>query len=250
MVVCLSACGPLAASAIPYPTNTQPPPTLTYTPTIVWFPPTATITPLPTIENNNTPVVEIIPKFGQPLFNDDFSDSEIWPHGKFYDGSIAFGKNELSLVVSRERGYLSTIRQGTILSDFYLEITANPSICRGEDEYGLILRATSNVDFFRFSLTCNGQTRVDRLLKGQASSPQPLTFSGAVPPGAPSMSKLAVWSNNNELHFYVNEVYQFTVRDPNLQAGGIGVFVRAAGEDMVTVNFLDLQVFASSEGEG
>ena len=129
------------------------------------------------------------------------------------------------------------------MGDFYLEIAASPTICMGGDEYGLLLRVSPGMDFYRFALTCDGQTRVDRYYQGKASSPQPLTMSGVVPRGAPSSSLLAVHAVGNELHFYINGEYQFTVRDPTLLKGGIGVFARSAGEGQVTVNFSDLKVY-------
>ena len=72
-------------------------------------------------------------------------------------GSVALGKNELSLGVSQPPGYLFSLRRGTTLDDFYIEITASPSICRGKDEYGLLLRVSPSSDFFRFGLTCGGR---------------------------------------------------------------------------------------------
>jgi len=127
-----------------------------------------------------------------------------------------------------------------VLRDFYLEITASPSLCRDADEYGLLLRASSLRDFYRFSLSCDGQVRLDRLVNGTASSPQPWTLSGAFPPGAPSISRLAIWAKEKEMRFFVNEEYQFTVSDPMLPSGSIGVFARSAGDNAVTINFSEL----------
>jgi hypothetical protein len=42
--------------------------------------------------------------------------------------------------------------------------------------------------------------------------------------------------------FYINEQYQFSVTDPALQVGNIGIFARSLGENAVTVNFSDLVV--------
>jgi hypothetical protein len=133
------------------------------------------------------------------------------------------------------------------LSDFYAEIKASPSICRDGDEYGFLLRVSSSLDFYRFSLTCDGQTRVDKFIKGNASSPQPLTMSGAVPPGAPSNSQLAVWAVGKEMRFFANGEHLFTVYEPTLPSGGIGVFARASGEDDVTVSYSNLVVYEATE---
>ena len=153
------------------------------------------------------------------------------------------GNDELSLAIKKERGYLSSLRQETNLDNFHAEITAGPKICREADEYGFLYRVSASNDFYRFSLTCDGHTRVDRFYNGQASSPQALQMSGAVPPGAPSESRLAVWVHGSEMQFFANDEYLFTVNDPTISNGSIGVFARASGEDDVTISFSDLDVY-------
>jgi hypothetical protein len=228
------------------PTNTAPHPSQTPTATIVWFPPTATFTPLPTVTRSITTTLDTRPRYGNLIFQDDFTQPENWRLGKTSTGNIALGKNELSLGVSQPPGYLYSLRRDTTLDDFYIEITASPSICRGKDEYGLLLRVSPTSDFFRFGLNCAGEARLDRYLAGQASSPQPPTPNGVVPPGAPSSSRLAVWAVQRDLRFYVNDVFLFSIRDASLPEGGIGLYVRATGTEAVTVNFSDLKVYQAA----
>jgi len=243
LILGLSSCAPLMPPPPPPPTETPLGPTVTPTATTVWFPPTPTNTPMPTATLSLTPTIDTRPQFGNLLFQDDFSTSVSWSSGRVSDGRISPGQNELSLVVTRDKGYLYSIRPGVALSDFYLEINASPSICRDGDEYGLLLRVSPDMDFYRFSLSCRGEARVDRFLNNAASSPQPPILSGAVPPGAPSISRLAVWAVGKEMRFYANGEYLFTVIDPTIPMGYIGVFVRAATEDMVSVSFSDLKVY-------
>jgi hypothetical protein len=238
----LAACLPLATPLPPLPTDTLSP-TQTPTPTIVWFPPTPTFTTVPIPTGIVTPTVDVRPQHGELMFSDDFSDPNLWSLGRTPSGSAALAMNELTLAVSQPKGYLYSLRQETSLSDFYLEVTASPSICRGEDQYGLLLRLTSSVDYYRFALTCDGRTRLDRVYQGDASSPQSPIYSGSVPPGAPSQSRLAVQAIGKEMRFYINGQYQFSVRDATLPKGTIGVFARAAGEDVMTVNFSELEVY-------
>ncbi|RME06038.1 MAG: hypothetical protein D6803_07580, partial [Anaerolineae bacterium] len=56
--------------------------------------------------------------------------------------------------------------------------------------------------------------------------------------------RLGVWALGREMRFFVDGQYQFTVRDPSIPSGAIGVFVRAAGETAVTARFYDLKVYA------
>jgi hypothetical protein len=206
----------------------------------VWFPPTATPTPFPTIEVTPTP--DYRPNLGEAILTDDFSTGDDWILGRTSAGGAAIGKNELTIALSEPGAYVASLRETPVLQDFYLEITASPSLCRDLDEYGLLLRASSLRDFYRFSLSCNGQVRLDRLVGGAASSPQPWVLSVAVPPGAPSISRLAVWVKGKEMRFFVNEEYQFTVSDPMLPEGTIGVFARSAGDNAVTINYSELVI--------
>lgn len=243
LLITMVACLPLLQQPSIRTTPTQLPPTDTATPTTVWFPATATYTPLPTSTLPITPTIDTKPRHGNLIFSDEFTNPADWEQGSFKDGIIALGNDELSLVVKKEMGYLSSLRQDTILDNFYAEITASPRICREADEYGFLFRVSSSNDFYRFSLTCDGQTRVDRFYNGQASSPQPLTLSGAVPPGAPSESRLAVWTLGREMRFFANGEFIFAVSDPTLNKGSIGVFTRAKGEDDVTISFSKLEVY-------
>lgn len=227
----------------PLPTVTSVPPTMTPTATEIWFPPTATFTP-PATRSALQPTVEILnAEYGSLLFEDDFTDPSVWRLSQGPIGSAAFGVNEITLAVKQPRGYLYSERIIPELQNFYAEIIARPSICRSEDEYGMLIRITPAYDFYRFSLTCNGQTRLDKYYKGAASSPQPLNYSSEVPPGAPSESKISVWIMGNEMRFFINDIYQFSVTDPSISSGLIGVFTRAFGDDPVTVNFSELKVF-------
>jgi len=242
----LAGCLPPATALPPLPSDTPLPPTASPTATIVWFPPTATYTPRPPVTPGITPTLDTRPGYGPLVFSDDFLKPELWALGRTGAGSAALGKSELSLVVNQPRGYLFSLRQETALRDFYLEVTASPSICRGADEYGLLVRLVSLQDFYRFGLTCRGEARLDRLIGGEASSPNPPELSGAVPPGAPSTSRLAVWAQGKEMRFYANGQYLFTVSDPVLQVGGLGVYARASGEDSMTVDFSDLDVYQAA----
>jgi len=234
----LTACQPTAAATESLPNPTLPVSTETATPTIVWFPPTDTPTPYPT--QVVTPTLDIRPQVGEIILTDDFTSPSMWTLGRTPVGSIALGVNELTLAISQPKGYLYSLRQGEAFTDFYLEITASPSICRDKDEYGLLVRVSPSLDFYRFSLSCNGTIRVDKYFMGKASSPIPPAPSGAVPPGAPSVSRLAVWAKGKEMLFFVNEQYQFTVRDPSLVTGYLGLFARSEGDNVVTVSFSDL----------
>lgn len=242
----LSACQPAGAVSIETPIpSLLPTTTSTVTPTIVWFPPTATHTPFPTPRLvTSTPAV--LPPHGAELLRDDFSDTGLWQVSKTASGNIAIGNNLLNIAVNEPRVLLSSLRATPELSDFYLEITASPSLCSGQDEYGLILREASQADFLRYSLSCDGQVRIDRITGGNAASPLPWTLSGAYRPGPLSRVRLGVWAQGEELRFYINNELQFTWKEPALLSGQFGVFARPASDSPLSVSFSDLVVYRAS----
>jgi hypothetical protein len=215
-------------------------PTLEPSATIVWFPPTATSTPLPT--TGVTPTVEMRPGIGDVILDDPFSETTLWTTGTNNTGSIAYGNNELSLAVSQAKGSLVSLRNAPVLSNFSLEITANPSLCRDADVYGLLLRYVDQKNYYRFMVACNGQLRLERVQNSKVVILQDWTASGQVPPGSPLVIRLAVWAVNNEFRFFINDYYQFTARDQVFPSGKLGLFARSAGDTPLTVNFSNLVV--------
>lgn len=221
------------------PTNTSSPvPSLT--PTILWFPPTPTNTPRPTHEVTATP--DLRSDIGETLFTDNFSNPTVWTLTSSNRGNAALGINELTIAISEPKGYFYSIREQPILDDFYAEITVQPNLCSGTDEYGMLFRYQSDGNFYRFSLSCDGQVRLDRLVDGQAASPQPWMPSPIIPRGAPSESRLGIWVNGKVLRFFINDQYLFGVEDRFLKNGSLGVFARSAGDNAVTVLFSDMIV--------
>ena len=249
LVLALASACTFAAVDTPLPTVSVPTASLTPQPTatstIVWFPPTVTYTPYPT--QVITPTPNLLEGIGEILLEDDFSTADKWILSSQPDGGVALSKNELTIVIKQNKAYFSSIREEPVLSDFYLEISASPNLCKGTDEYGLLLRVTDSGDYYRFSLSCDSQVRLDRVIGSTASSPQPWLLSGDVPPGAPSISRLGVRAEGSEMRFFVNGQHQFTVVDPLLPTGRIGVFARSTGANAVTINFSNLIIRSLDE---
>jgi hypothetical protein len=239
IVCCACSAAPVITTV---PTVTFSAPSDTPTPTVIWFPPTATPTPFPSPVV--TPTVDLRPETGQVILEDNFADSDSWSLSQTDQGSVALGKNELSIAIGENNAYLYTVREQPSLTDFYMEITVETSLCRGLDEYGILYRYASSGDYFRFSLSCNGQVRLDRVIGGQASSPQPWMLSGSVPPGAPAISLLGISVVGSDMSFFVNGEYQFSVHDPSLPSGSLGLFARSTNNMAVTVTFSNLVVYS------
>ncbi|MBN2257687.1 MAG: hypothetical protein JW704_07670 [Anaerolineaceae bacterium] len=222
------------------------PPGVTETPTIVGFPATETPTNTP-LPATMTPTPEQKTNLGRIIVADDFTRPGLWLLGRFNDGSIAFGLNEMTLAVSAPKGILTSFRQEPTLPNFYIEVTASPNLCVAQDAYGLVVRAGNVSDFYAFLLSCDGQVRAER---DKISERIPLKdwkpASGKVTPDIGGSTRLGVWAYGNEMRFFVNGVYQFTVLDPAFPRGLVGLHAHASGASVLTVNFSDLQVWEIS----
>jgi len=231
-VACLPL-GSIPSTATPLPADTATP-----TPTIIWFPSSATPTLLTVPTYTGTP--EMGPGIGASTLRDEFSDDSVWDTAASDNGSATINRNRLTLAV-QPGYYLSSMRRQVSLSDFYAEITARPSLCRGEDNYGIIVRGVGSY-FYRFVLTCDHEIRAERVNGGTK-----LTLHEPVPsgdaPGAPGEVRIGVWAVGNEMRLFLNERYQFSVSDPSFPSGAFGVYVRSMGDTPVTVLFSDLEVY-------
>jgi hypothetical protein len=176
------------------------------------------------------------------IFYDNFDDPSMWALGSGDQGTVALGGNEVSIAIQSGKSYVYSLRKEPVLGNFYLEINAGPTLCSGLDEYGILLRASGNREGYRFGLSCDGQTRFDRITGFEANNLQPWSVSGAFPPGAPSLSKIGVWVSGGELRFFINDYYEFTIRDSQISSGQVGVYARSSGAGSLTVLFSKLVV--------
>lgn len=232
----VTSCLPLSQippAATPLPTDTPIP-----SATIVWFPPSATPTllALPTY----TGTAEMNPGIGAKILSDDFSKDSPWDTAVSNNGSAAIGNNRLSLAV-QPGYYLSSMRRELPLSDFYAEITAHPSLCRDDDNYGIIVRGVGS-SFYRFVLTCNGQIRAERISGGTRLPIYDPVPSGDAP-RPPGEVRIGMWAVGDEMRLFLNDRFQFSVSDPKFPIGAFGVFARSAGDEEVSVTFSDFEVY-------
>lgn len=232
----LNACLPLdlaAATATPQPTDTALP-----TETIVWFPASATPTLLAFPTYTGTP--EMNPGIGDVTLSDDFDRNSPWDTAVSDTASAAISNNRLSLAV-QPGYYLSSMRRELHLGDFYAEITAHPSLCRGDDNYGILVRGTGSY-FYRFVLTCNGQIRAERISGGTR-----LAISETVPSGdaprPPGEVRIGIWAVGSEMRLFLNGRFQFSVAEPTFPIGAFGVYARSVGEEPVSVTFSEFEVY-------
>lgn len=214
--------------------------------TIIWFPATSTATQLPTLLA--APTENLHPAVGEILLKNDFSDVVNWSMASAAGGRIAHGKNELTLAVQDPKTYIASLNSAINIQDAWIDTSTNVSLCKAEDSYGLLIRADSAMDAYRFLVNCQGQVKLERLKFGRAATLVDWMQSGQVLPGSPQKVRLQVWVVKNELRFFVNEVFQFSARDSILTSGKVGIFARQAAETPLTVSFSDLVIRSIQPG--
>lgn len=224
----------------------EPLPTATSTitsspiPTIEWFPSSPTPEQLPTIAV--TPTQELMSEIGEIIFQDKFLSSDQWTVPQTDRGKINISNGEINIIINEPGSLLVGTLEKPDLQDFYAEITANPVLCTGRDEYGFLFRVFGRNQYYRFALSCDGEVRMDKIVGEGTFVLYPWTRSASVPAGAPSVSKLEVLALQDEIRVFVNGDPQFTIVDQELRLGSFGVFARSVGETAVTISFSDLIV--------
>ena len=231
---------------LPLPTGTPTAPfTETPTETIVWFP--ATNTPTVFSTQIPAPTQDFHPGLGDVIFSDSFDQPELWDTASSSQASAAVTRNRLVLSIS-DPGPLTiaSLRSLPVMGDFYAEATVNVSLCSGKDQYGMLFRAASGGNYYRFTINCRGELRAERVRAGVTYPLLDWISSGDAPAGAPAEVKLGVWADGREMRFFLNDQYQFSVTDPIFSSGTLGFFIFASGQTPVTVSFSDLSAYAVS----
>ena len=219
-------------------TSTQ---TVTTTKTVLWFPPTNTPTPFST--RTMIPTANRKPGVGELFLYDIFATQGSWTSTQKEYGSTAIANQELNIVLSESGKSLYSLRTEPDLNDYYLEINAAPSLCRQNDTYGLLLRADGDNLYYRFAVNCNGMMRMERVKNGYISILQDWIPSGQIPVGSPISLRLGVWAYQDELRFFINDYYQFSMSNLTWLSGQVGVFARSESETTLSVSFSDLKIY-------
>lgn len=242
LILCglISACSVLDAPTVePYPTPTATE-TPIQTPTRVWFPPSATSPAQAFATYTATP--EMRPGLGDTTLRDSFTDASLWNTASSSDGSASVERGRLTLV-AREGMYIFSLRRSLDASKFYVEVTARPSLCRGGDTYGILVRANA-VAYYRFALSCDSMVSAERIRFNNRQVLQEPISSGDAPPGAPGEVRIGVWAVGAEMRLFLNGRFQFAVSDPSYGNGTLGFFANSAGDTPVTISFTDLTLRA------
>ncbi len=214
------------------------------TPTVDWFPATLTPTlparpsptPQPTLEDTRDGITEL-------LIEDDFTDEKLWETLQSPAGNIAFGTNNLTLAVAKSATTLTSISQHQLPENFYLELTCQASLCKPQDQIGILFLRQSEGDYYRLIIDCNGKTRLELMQGGQSSVLQNWETGQYIQPGAPASNRVGLWVYNGQLQLYINDVLQFSRTIASHRSGGLGVSAKTITDGPLTIKFSDLQIY-------
>jgi hypothetical protein len=245
----------VAATATPAPQDT---PTVAPVPDTPLPPATATqpamveasATPSP-IPESPTPQPPATPDpdqgVGDVVFQDPLNGTSQWFWG-FRDDVATFGITEGRLRAQMSQantGWRFSISRDTVrVGNQQVRITANPSACAENDEYGLMFRAgvddDGNYSMYLFRLRCGGGARFDLVAGTGMMTVVDWTASPAIQTGQGAENTLMVWMAGSQFRFYVNDQYLFSAQDASLAEGFYAVYVYDRTAGGLTVDFTDL----------
>jgi len=221
-------------SITPVPTQIELFPSATFAfPTI---PPTSTHIPTPRL----TPTANPLSALGDVIFEDDFNQDRGWELVSEQAGAISLANDRLVIAIRQSKIFLFTLLPDLILDNFFFEVEVRSDLCQTGDEFGVLFRANDRLEHYRFSLTCEGESRVVRVLSGDSRSLVPLTNFPHVRSGPTSSNHLSLIAVDDTFQFWINGIEAFSIRDTALSEGKIGLFVRSGRENQATISFDNL----------
>lgn len=240
LLLLLASCEPAPNPTAILPTAT-PKPSQTPTATTIWFPATETPTPRPEIVHTPTP--DLRTGIGSIIIEDQFEEPENWVLTSAQNGSATIANNHLTMVLTLANQYAYATYKNLFIFNFYGEITAQPNLCGDQDEYGIIIRVKDLTDYYRLAVTCDGMVSVIRLVNGSLFSVIPSRPANFQQTGPPSSVKIGVWAHGNEIRFFINDQFLFSVQDLVTRSGTFGAFIHSVGNSALSVNFSDLRLW-------
>jgi hypothetical protein len=224
----------LATPTLIFPTQTPLP-----TPTFNWFP--ASETPEPeAVTTQNFPTLEMSPDLGAITLTDSFTRASLWDTATSDEASAEVLNGQINLAAD-SNVFMYSLRHDLTVDNFYVEIIATPNLCRGEDTYGILVRANA-VAYYRFSLSCDGTVSAERNSGNKRQMLQSSVVSGDAPRGAPGQVRIGVWAAGTQMRLFLNDHFQFSISDANYPSGTVGVFVNSASANPVIVSFSELTI--------
>jgi hypothetical protein len=179
---------------------------------------------------------------GPVIYRDTFTNDTGWTAQVTTSGGYSFVNGWIRLAVRMPNAAINAYSPPLELRDFYLEVTLRADLCSGDDEAGLLFRVVDPLNYYRFSITCQGGARVTRVIDGGEVALIPVTETFAVFPGAFVENHIAVLASGPIMTFFINGTEVFSAQDATFTLGGLGLYVHSRRSGQTTVSFDDLTV--------
>lgn len=219
----------------------SPTPSLTPTATVVWFP--VTSTPELKIVFTSTPDVSEMPGFTDLIFDDSGVATDHWIGRTDANGSVTVDQDSITLAVDGSKGALTVFREDTLLYNYYFESVMTTSLCKNDDQMGVLFRVNGSMSYYRFLVSCSGRISLQQVVGGTPTTLNDWISTNQVQQGLNNSVKIGMWVNGNDLRIYLNDQLQMEVANNTFYSGGIGFFAKASGDSPVSVNFSNIKVY-------
>ncbi|MEJ2600538.1 MAG: hypothetical protein P8Z00_19545 [Anaerolineales bacterium] len=178
---------------------------------------------------------------GNPTWRDTFNSSESWP---IYDDEhvkMTVQDSSLQMTLLNPDKWNSWILTWPILRNFYLEVTAKPGNCSGNDNYGLLARAPSDTEAYLFGFTCDGRYSFRRWTGERFATNVDWTASDDILSGKNQTNRLGLKADGTTFSLYANGHLLTSFHDANFRRGGIGLYASSFETTNFLVRFQEVQ---------
>jgi hypothetical protein len=233
MVIAISGCTveTQVNTTTPSPAIAEPIPSATFAyPTI---PPTVTHT----AEPSSTPTPDPLSGLGAVLFEDDFSVDRGWDLSQQQQGAISLSNGRLVIAVRKSQSFLFSLAPNLTVSDFFLEVDVRAELCQPGDEFGVIFRMGESLEHYRYSINCEGESRMARVLSSESRAITPLSAYPFIRSGPMTSNRLSLKAIGDTFQSWINGFEVFSSRDIALAEGAVGLFVRSGQGSQATISF-------------
>lgn len=218
-------------------------------PAVETEPAPATETPTPTESEEpaatatESPTATSVPSdpraaLGDAEFQDTFESGDNW--SLYEDDHVGFRVNDngLRMVAFEPESWDGFMLSWPVISDVYLEMTAEPRSCSGLDRYGLVARAGRNDEGYAgylFGVSCDGRYSL-RIWDGESfSTLVDWTESGHLNAGADETNRIGIMMDGEDISLYANGNLLRELQDDTFDEGRFGVFVGSRNSEDFTV---------------
>lgn len=220
-------------------------PSITPTATVLWFP--VTSTPEVKVAATSTSDISEYPGYTDLIFDDSGATDDHWVSASDGNGSILVDQNSVNLAVNSSKGALTAFRKDTLLYNVYFESTMTTSLCKNDDQMGVLFRVSGSMSYYRFLINCSGRISLQQVAGGTPTTLVDWITTNQVQQGLSNPVKIGVWVYGNSLKIYLNDQLQMEATNSTFYSGGIGFFAKAAGDSPISVGFSGIKVYQAKK---